>query len=285
MNEVVGVGGLGKTALVLEVAYLCKKAKEEGLEQLNGLNIPIFDAIIFSSAKTKKLESRGIVEISSEARDKCLQDIFRTIAATLDTPIINQATASNQLSQVYKCLDNQQTLLIIDNMETLERSEKERVYEFLGDVPPTTQVVITTREKIGYLSITLDELSKEDSLELIKQEASLKNINISFTEATKLYKRFKGIPLALKYTIGKKASGRSVNFDAPLDDNIAQFCFEDSLSSIRGNYSYKLLMALAIFPGDPLKDFLVEVAGLSSIDPDKISKELDELKVLNLVSR
>ena len=282
INEVVGIGGLGKTALVLEAAYLCKQAKENG-NQINKLGIPIFDAIVYTSAKSSYLQPVGIKDRCKEVPERCLQDIFHTISTTLENPIIIQATAKDQLNKVYKCLANQRTLLIIDNMETLERSEKDKIYAFLADLPRSTQAIITTRERLGFDPISLEELSQEDSLELIEQEARDKDINISDEDANKLYERFNGIPLALKYTIGKIAYVKRVDFNKPLDENIALFCFEESVSLLRGHYSHKLLMALALFPGTSTKESLIEVAGLSSQNYIQVETAIDQLIILNLI--
>lgn len=282
--EVDGIGGLGKTALVLEAAYLCKEAKESKQISLNQ-EIPVFDAIIYTSAKTSSLESTGICYKSPEVQDKCLQDIFNVIATTLNSPIITQETAKNQLSQVYKCLANQKTLLIIDNMETLEPSEKKEIYSFLKDLPPTTKAIITTRERLGYSSsINLKELSKTYSLQLIKQEANAQGIKINKQNIDKIYSRFQGIPLALKYTVGKIAKGWEIDFDKPIDKDIAFFCFEGSVLPLRGQDSYKLLRALAFFQDDSSKANLIEVAGLSTKSYDAVDEELTTLKTLNLIN-
>ncbi|MEL6579064.1 MAG: toll/interleukin-1 receptor domain-containing protein, partial [Cyanobacteria bacterium J06621_12] len=282
ITEVDGIGGLGKTALVLEAAHICKEAKEGSSKFLNQ-EIPVFDAIIYISAKTSSLESTGICYRSPEVQDKCLQDIFHVIATTLNSPIITQATAKNQLSQVYKCLSNQRTLLIIDNMETLEPSEKKKIYSFLNDLPSTTQAIITTRERLGFSSINLKELSRTSSLKLIKQEANALSVKISKENIEKIYERFKGIPLALKYTVGKIALRLEIDFNTPIDEHIALFCFEESVKHLRGHYSHKLLMALALFQGAPTKEYLIEVAGLSSKNYITVDEELNKLKILNLV--
>src|SRR6266487_3274312 len=56
-----GIGGVGKTALVLEVAYRCwRKSKGEEI----ATSIPRFDAIIFVSAKQQYLTSDGVISIN-----------------------------------------------------------------------------------------------------------------------------------------------------------------------------------------------------------------------------
>ena len=287
INIVDGIGGVGKTALVLEAAHKCRDTRDSG-DELVASEIPIFDAIIFTSAKSTELKSTGIKNLDST--EKCLQDIYRTIAKVLKAPIINQATADNQRDKVYECLEQQSTLLIVDNMETIESSEKENILSFLAQLPKTTQAVITTREKLGdYPTISLAELSKKDAFEFIKQEArdkGDKGINISSQIAQYLYDKFGGIPVALKYLVGKIASGQKINPQEdnqnPLPDDVAQFCFESLVSGIRRQSAYKLLMALALFKGSPTEMSLAEVANLSK-DHISVRKGLDLLKQLSLV--
>src|SRR4028118_808953 len=75
-----GIGGVGKTALVLEVAYQSWEAKHSESPK----DIPIFDAIIFNSAKESYLLPDGLV--SRLPKQNTLRDIFEAIALTLDDP-------------------------------------------------------------------------------------------------------------------------------------------------------------------------------------------------------
>ncbi|MCG8368088.1 MAG: toll/interleukin-1 receptor domain-containing protein [Pseudanabaenales cyanobacterium] len=281
-----GIGGVGKTALVLEVAYWCLDAKNNTFKSIDlDIEIPEFDAIIFTSAKTAYLDAEGIRKRPSQER--CLQDIFRTIARTLGSTAINQASTKDQLELVYQCLNKQSTLLIIDNMEVLESSEKEKIFNFLANLPITSQAVITTREKlVNYPSISLPQLSQEESLELIQQHARGKEIDISDSHAQALYERFEGIPLALIYAIGRIAQHHSIDRilsrTEALPDDIARFCFEESVQPLRGQPAHKILMALAIFQGAPTRIPLSTVAGLSE-DHIAVDDGLSQLQCLSLV--
>lgn len=251
-----GIGGVGKTALVLEAAYLCWEAKNG---ECSG-NVPIFDAIIFTSAKENYLLPTGIVPRLQ--RHSSLRDIFQAIAATLDDQNITQASAENQLSCVYKSLGKQRTLLIIDNMETM--TDKNEVIAFLSDLPPSTKAVITTREQLVlYANMRLDCLPEIDSLQLIQQQAAEKGVVLREEQPKQLYNRFGGVPVALIYAIGQLAGGYSIQalLDAAskLPEDIAQFCFQKSVQPWREQTTYNLLMSLAIFRNTPLWKALAEV--------------------------
>lgn len=274
-----GIAGVGKTALVLEAAYRCWEAKHG-----SPIDTPlIFDAIIFTSAKADYLFSTGIV--SRLQRESNLQDIFREIASTLDDPSITQAAPSEQLNRVYQSLGRQKTLLVIDNLDTI--ADKNEVLAFLSDLPPSTKAVITTRQQVlMHASMRLDCLPEEDSLRLIQQQIIEKRVSLSDDGARQLYKRFGGVPMAIIYAIGQIATGYSretvLDRSSPLPEDVARFCFQDSVQPLRGQPAHKLLMSLAIFHEAPVWDAVAEVAGLKA-DPIAVNRGLAQLQQLSLV--
>ena len=83
-----GIGGIGKSALVLESAYAF-------VEQYN--NLPAnerFEAIVWVSAKRTYLTASGIRERRQVFRT--LSDVFAAIARVLDYPAITRARAEEQ---------------------------------------------------------------------------------------------------------------------------------------------------------------------------------------------
>ena len=101
MITVHGIGGVGKTALVLEAARLCLKASCENVS-----NAPRFDAIIFTSAKQQELVPNSILR--REEGHRHLRVIFRDIANTLnDDQTIIQSPTSDQFDRVRRSLSRQ----------------------------------------------------------------------------------------------------------------------------------------------------------------------------------
>ena len=279
MITVHGIGGVGKTALVLAAAYLCLEASNE-----NSSDAPKFDAIIFTSAKQQELIPDMILQRQQGQRN--LREIFRVIANALNDSTIIQSPPNDQFDRVRQCLSKQRTLLIVDNMETIE--DRDEVIEFLYNLPICVKVVITTRERIALLPISLRNLPLNDGLQLIQQQAEEKGITIQDEDSSLLYDRTGGIPLAIVYALGQVSSGYSLNFvlkqllASPKGD-VARFCFEASVQGMKGEPSHKLLMSLAIFPDAPIQAAVAEVAGLTS-DPDSVSNGLVRLQQLSLVN-
>ncbi len=276
-----GIGGVGKTALVLEVAYRCLRASTG---EVPNSQVPTFDAIIFVSAKQQYLTPIGLLP-STEAQ-RTLRDLFREVAQTLTRFEITQATPQDQPSKVRDAISRQRTLLIVDNLETME--DKQEIMAFLYRLPPQVKVVITTRERTLYSPIRLEELEEEEALHLIEREAREKGVILSKEQALTIHQRIGGIPAALVYSIGQIASGYSVKtvLDRVLraSGDVARFCFEGSISPLHGHQAHELLMAMAMFPKSPLRMAITHTAGLAT-DPLAVEDGLVKLQQLSLVSQ
>ncbi|MBH8561711.1 ATP-binding protein [Nostoc sp. CENA67] len=280
-----GIGGVGKTALAMEVAYQCLKASQNNLP-----DTPTFDAIIFTSAKLERLLPIGILPTSQQQRN--LSNIFRAIANTLkDDTIITEVALQEQLNSVHKSLAKQRTLLIVDNLETID--DKESVLSFLVDLPPTVKSIITTREqKSIYVHIRLTSLPEAKGLQLIQQELKAKGdkgICLTEDEQIKLYKGTNGIPIVIVYAIGRLADSRT--FETVLNDlqsaegDVAHFLFTKDAKSLREKPTHKILMALAIFQDAPVRDALAAIAGLQTEPFFKVNDYLEHLQQISLVSQ
>ena len=272
-----GIGGVGKTALVLEVAYGLVNSTSDSKE---------FDAIIFTSAKPTYLTPQGpLSELKSE---KTLFDIYRVIARVLEDQAILQTPDEYQLELVKKSLEKQKTLLIVDNFDTIEEEEQKKILSFLyKQLPLTTKAIITTRKRIILdLSITLNSLPGEDCMRLIKQQAKERGIKLSPQDSKKICDRCSGIPLAIIFTIGQLAQGYPLEVVLPPTTTsfkmLTYYLFEKAMSRIKKNISYKLIMSLSFFSSPPTWEALARVADLNPNLPE-VQEGMVELQQLYLV--
>lgn len=252
-----GIGGAGKTTLIVEAAYRCLESK----------NLPNFEAIIFTSAKPHRLTGTGI--LPRLKKENTLSDICRTIARTLQCHDLLMATRDRQIEEILDCLTQQRTLLIVDNLETA--SDLDQVRSFLYELPPTVKVAIASRQQaLLDVPIHLESFSKKESLRLIYHHAEEKNLEIVQQQAEKIYATTGGIPAAIVYTIGQLSAGypfsKAIAHLNYSHSEIARYCFQDSIIPLRQQTPHLLLMALAIFPSPALPEAVCEVADVSNHD-------------------
>jgi tetratricopeptide (TPR) repeat protein len=274
-----GIGGVGKTTLVVEAAYRCLHASYNN-EAFMG--VPTFDAIIFTSAKQNYLTPFGL--LPSLAPRRTLDDIFRQIARMLDELDITGASFEEQLDLIKDALSRQRILLIVDNLETVENQQD--VLAFLYELPPTVKAVITTREQIVFVPVRLTSMPEEDGLCLIQHEAQEKGVSLRHKDSQALYKVTGGVPVAISYAVGQLANGYPIKEVlqgvSQSTGDVARFCFESSVKPLKGQSAHKLLMALALFPMPALQDALVQVA-VPEANSNTTNSDLARLRGLSLV--
>ncbi|BAZ09845.1 ECF subfamily RNA polymerase sigma-24 factor [Calothrix sp. NIES-4071] len=273
-----GIGGVGKTTLVIEAAYRCLHASHNNEAFLG---IPTFHVIIFTSAKRYYLTPSGF--LPSLAPRKTLLDIFQQIARVLGLEITG-ISFEEQLDIIKDALSCQRTLLIVDNLETVENQQD--VLAFLYELPANVKAVITTREQIVFVPVRLTSMPEEDGLCLIRHEAKEKGVSLSDKDSQALYKMTGGIPVAISYAIGQLANGYPIKEVlggvSKSTGDVARFCFETSVKPLEGQTAHKLLMALALFSTPALQDALVQVAAPDT-ENNKINNDLARLRGLSLV--
>jgi tetratricopeptide (TPR) repeat protein len=258
--SVEGIGGAGKTSLVLEAAYRCLEVSPEARvadarSAVNASVQPTFNAIIFTSAKQQHLTSNHILQ--RHRRERTLNDIFRAIFRTLECPGIIPADFDQQLEFIHTRLQQLDTLLIVDNLETLE--DQEAVLSFLYELPPTVKSVITTRVRGGFgVPIHLEGLSIAQAMRLIEHQAQEQSVQLNPEQSQAIYQRTSGLPLGIVYAIGQlSVYGVSTDVLATrlqAKSDLAQYCFEDSVQRLRGEPAHRLLMGLALFARSASKD-------------------------------
>lgn len=273
-----GIGGVGKSALALELAY--------GYRTHYGAlpDDERFETIVWVSAKRTLLTASGIQQRRQSFNT--LDDLFREVATVLEQPAILQAPLAERRGLVERALTAQRCLLIVDNLETVDDEE---LLSFLRELPDPTKALITTRHRIDIAyAIRLTGMPREDALKLMEVEAEAKGVTLSAAEMDDLERRTGGVPLAIQWSIGLMSLGHSVETVLRRlgqgQSDIARFCFAESVARIRGRDAHRLLLALALFERSVNRVMLGEVAGLAD-DPDGRDQGLAELLRLSLVNQ
>lgn len=279
-----GIGGVGKTTLLLDVAYRCWQTSQETQpEEISRNALPRFEAIIFTSAKSQNFTTCGI--LPRFRRERTLRDIFTSIVRTLkcgDTP---SASFEEACEEIYKCLGKVKTLLIVDNLDTLENQQD--VLGFLYELPSTVKVVITSRELTPFTAIRLTALCQTEALNLIQHQAQGKGLKLNLGESQKLYQTTGGVPAAIVYAVSQLAAGYTLPDVSPClvqpVSNFSRFYFESAVQPLQGQAAHRLLMAIALFAKPPVREAISAVAAIT--DSNTMAEGLARLQQLSLIQQ
>jgi hypothetical protein len=277
-----GVGGIGKSALALEVGHRFLRHKVASQKKFHPRYY--YNAIIWVSAKRYSLREDGIITREQEAQT--FQDILNTIAITLGKEKYLNELHYKKKELIRSELAKQRALLIIDNLETVD---DEQFLEFLRELPEPTKVIITTRHQIGETyRVHLPGLSEKDAFALMRTEADLRSVLLSPEQMERLYQRTGGVPLAIVWTIARMEYLKvdDILTDVRINDYsvIAHFCFHEVVTSLKNKESYHTLLALSLFNDKASREALGFVAGFPPHIRDATLVELEKLSLINKIS-
>ena len=204
-----GPGGVGKTALLIE---LSRKLFEEGLPS----NAP-FKNIIWVSAKRDYYDPTLDVIEEGTQQFKTLDQIFIAILEFHGFEEPDQYPREDQKWLVLELFEEQKTLLVLDNFETISQSAQAEIIRFFGTdlkrhlihKPDNSKVLITSREVIpsGFHQIQLKGLDKRESSSLMQRlyQGYTQSGQAQLTDSQRgqLYEATKGIPLIMKHCYGQ----------------------------------------------------------------------------------
>jgi len=292
-----GIGGIGKSALALEIGH-------RFLRQFDDLPPEErFDAIIWASAKQTILTAEGISTRRQILRT--LDDIYNALAVGLQREDITRARKEDQDEVVRNALTRQRTLLLVDNLETVD---DEAVMAFLRELPAPTKAIVTTRHRLDVAyPVRLTGMPFDDAQQLIRQECEKKGVTFDpgiasipagidaehqpagsrrSQEVTRLlFERTGGVPLAIVWSIAQMGMGYGVEavlhrLGQPTSD-ISRFCFEGAVERISGKPAHKLLMVLSLCAESASRESLGYATELAEFDRDDGLVELEKLSLVN----
>lgn len=265
--SILGDGGIGKTALAVKVAY--------DLVDM-GDNCP-FELIIWTSAKTTMLTSKGIEDIYTAITD--YTGLISVITDSLDKTI-----KVDKISTIIEYLGIFKTLIIIDNLETIQSEE---VRNFIRTAQTKCNIVITSRIGLGELEYprTLTGLTENECAKLIREIARIRNSDLlmklpqsTLIEiASKLYFN----PLALKWFVSTVETGISPQEVLNNKDDLLNFC----LTNVYEKLSEGSISVLNSIRASRRKLSSAEILYLSDYETLDARKYLIELFKTTLISR
>jgi hypothetical protein len=147
-----GYGGVGKTALILEFLYrIVKEINDKSLSET-------LDFLLFFTSKEE------LLSYSETTKKLYIKDIRKQITSFEDFEEKLLETFNIKSTSEFQKLKG---LVVIDNFETLNDTEKEKFFTFIKSNPRAIQFVVTSR----------NEEKCEDKINLIEFSSDVKGVN------------------------------------------------------------------------------------------------------------
>lgn len=264
--SILGDGGIGKTALALQVCYDLVEQKP----------CP-FEAIVWVTAKNAQLTSTEIVRIESAVEDSL------GLFASATKAVGGSGESGQAIEELLSVLESFPTLLILDNVETVL---DEKFPQLLREIPIGSKVLITSR--IGVKTenpFRLVGLSLDDSLKLMRILARARGIDLetiaSHDDLCKWARSMNCHPAYIKWFISGIQSGQLP--ERLLNDNglVLDYCMSNVFDYLSAT-AKAALRAMLVVPGSHT---MAELAFLTDLDSAQIQQVVLELTTTNFVTQ
>lgn len=213
--SVVAAGGYGKTALTLKV-----------LNDFKQENKSPFEMIVWISFKTKQLDKTSFVDINNAIINMAAMNEF----------VYNfiGGNAENSQQELIDLAKQFNTLLVLDNLETINQQE---MFPFIEEFCNYGRVLITSRVSLGELDKRYDllPLIKNDALELANRMLSFYNLDDKFTnkDVEELTEEILfSNPLSIKWAIRSLHDGATIEAIKQGRENVVSFCMSNVYDKI-----------------------------------------------------
>jgi len=271
-----GPGGMGKTSLAVRAAYECEPE--------------LFERIIFLSVKDREMEDDGVRRLSGFILTG-LREMLNELTRELGQPDILKAAEDQRIRLLLDALRPTRTLLILDNLESLTKDERDQLFTFVKRLPQGCKAILTSRRRIGSGSelLILQKLDEAAALDTLAELARHNPLLAKTTEAERivLYQQTGGTPLLLRWVAGQLGRGScrtladALEFlkSCPSENDPLEFVFGD-LAREFTNDETRVLGALTYFT---LPAKLEHIAELANLDEEPVEIALRTLSNRSLI--
>lgn len=252
-----GPGGMGKTSLAVRAAYDCTPED--------------FNRIVFVSVKNRELDDDGVRELGIFVLPGFLE-MLNELSRELGRADITKSPEDDRIRLLLEALRDERALLILDNLESLPKPDRDRLFTFVKRLPQGCKAILTSRRRIGSGSeeLILQKLSREAALETL-EDLARRNPLLARTnkdERVALYEQTAGKPLLLRWVAGQLGRGscRTINNaldflrSCPEGNDPLEFVFGDLVNEFT-EAETQVLCALTYFSLPAKVEHVATVAG------------------------
>lgn len=265
-----GPGGMGKTSLAVRAAY---DASPDD-----------FKKIVFVSLKARELDDGGVRDLSDFILSG-LAELLGEVARELGFDDFAKAAEDKRPRLLLGALRGTQILLILDNLESLTKKERDTVFTFVKKLPAGCKAILTARGRIGSggEDLILEKLSENAALATLAELATRNPLLLQTSEAERLvlYRETAGKPLLLRWTAGQIGRGHCLTFadaltylrSCPPDSDPLEFIFGDLVEDFSREET-SVLCALTYFTLPAKVEHLTSIAEQSEEEVDRALRSL-----------
>jgi LuxR family glucitol operon transcriptional activator len=264
--SVLGDGGLGKTALALQVAY----------DLIDDPNCE-FDAVVWTSAKNARLTTSEIVRVENAIQDSL--GLFAGAAEELG----GSAALNDPVGEVLEYLENFKILLVLDNLETVI---DDKVRDFLRALPHGSKVLITSRIGVGTENpLKLSPLTLDEGVRMLRTLARVRRIDrlmgLHADQAESLVTRMRCHPAFIKWFASGVQAGLEPERLVENNGLLLDYCMSNVFDYL-GDEARAVLRSMLVLQGART---LAELSFINQFDAAKIQRTVLELTTTNFVSQ
>ena len=227
--SVIGVGGIGKTSLVLSCLY---DMLDEEIK---------FDTIIWITLKTKGLYNGDFKEIKNVILN--LDDNFKQLNKNFENDNLSN------VQDILSYMEYNKTLLVIDNLETL--SNDKTIIKLFEEIPQGSKILITSRIGVGNYeqSFQLNSLDEKEAIFYFRKLTNVYKVNVLIKQSDNLIKKYlkrlNNNPLAIKWFVINVGKGMDPNdiLNNHITD-LTDFCLSNIYEKLSDDAKYILRIIL-----------------------------------------
>ncbi len=263
-------GGMGKTSLAIRAAL--------------DVSPELFEKIVFVSLKSREMDDDGERYLDGFLIDS-LPELYNELAKELGNSDIAKFPEDQRARMLIDSLRDTRTLLILDNLESLLKKDRDVIFNFVKRLPLGCKAILTSRGRIGSggEELILEKLDENAALatlaELAEHNKELSKTNEE--ERKKLYIETAGKPLLLRWTAGQVGRGSCLTIDdaiahlrsCPDGNDPLEFIFGDLVEEFTPEET-KILCALTYFTMPAKPEHIVNIAECKKEETDKALRAL-----------